>query len=356
MSPTGPPPPLPLNATQGNAEATRRAALPVQAPAPAQVNTLGTVQDGVPRTVQATSRSSAKRWVYTLNNPTDDEEQFVGELGEHDDVVYHVFGREVGDNGTPHFQGYVMLNVRKTLNQVRGFFPRAHWEISRGTPRQASDYCKKDGVFEEFGTLPESASGKRTDIDRFKEWCKAQADDNLYPSEQVIACEFSSLFLRYKDRLLELRDHLIPAPPLELGTPKDWQVRLRDSLLMPADDRTVVFATDPEGGKGKSWFTRWMLTHYAEQVQILGVGKRDDIAHMIDVHKRIFLFNVPRGQMEYFQYSVVEMIKDMMVISPKYNSRRKDLRQKSHVVVFCNEAPDMTKMSHDRYVSFDFED
>jgi len=71
---------------------------------------------------------------------------------------------------------------------------------------------------------------------------------------------------------------------------------------------------------------------------------------MVDVRSRIFLVNVPRGQMEYLNYGVLEMLKDRMVLSPKYESSMKILLNCPHVIVFCNEDPDMSKMSADRYV------
>ena len=93
-----------------------------------------------------------------------------------------------------------------------------------------------------------------------------------------------------------------------------------------------------------------MVSKYPNDTQVLSIGKRDDVAHALDQTKKIFLFNVPRGGMEFFQYTTVEQLKDRMVFSPKYDSKTKIWREKVHVVVFCNEEPDMAKMTADRYI------
>lgn len=125
---------------------------------------------------------------------------------------------------------------------------------------------------------------------------------------------------------------------------------LHDVLLVPPpDDRSILFYVDPDGGKGKTWFQRYMVSKFPAKVQILSVGKRDDIAHALDVTKSIFLFNIPRKQMEYIQYSVFEMIKDRMIFSPKYDSTMKTLNHNPHVVVFSNEEPDLERLTEDRF-------
>ena len=53
--------------------------------------------------------------------------------------------------------------------------------------------------------------------------------------------------------------------------------------------------------------------------------------------------------MEYFNYTVVEQLKDRVVFSPKYDSGTKVLTHNPHIVVFCNEMPDLTKMTFDRF-------
>lgn len=134
------------------------------------------------------------------------------------------------------------------------------------------------------------------------------------------------------------------------GDPRPWQAALEGELNGEADDRTVIFYVDPEGNNGKSWFQAWYLTKYPERTQVLSAGKRDDVAHSVDKTKTVFFFNIPRGGMEYMQYTILEQLKDRMVFSPKYNSTMKYLSHVPHVVVFCNEDPNMEKMSADRYI------
>ena len=289
--------------------------------------------------------SQSRHWVFTLNNWTEDEDDAL--RSPTNPFTYLVYGYETGQSGTPHLQGYVVFQQKKRLTQAKLLVsPRAALFIKRGTPQQAIAYCKKDGEFYEFGTAPQGRNGT-TQFDLFQVWL---LDHDTVPSQREIARAFPLLWLRYELRLRKLANHLQPPPTLEEEIVfRPWQVTLKQELLSDADDRTVAFYVDPEGGKGKTYFTRAMLSTYPDKVQSLSVGKRDDIAHAIDDTKSIFLFNVPRGGMEFLQYTVLEQLKDRMVFSPKYDSRTKLFRHRTHVVVFCNEEPDWTKMSVDRY-------
>lgn len=136
----------------------------------------------------------AKHWVFTLNNYSDIEVTALREL----ECVYIIFGFEVApDTETPHLQGYVSFDSRKSLAQVKDRIPRAHLEISRGTPKQASEYCKKSGTFEERGQLPKG-SGHRSDL------------VSLYGAirdgvgEQQIEEEYSTQFIRYQRSIQSL--------------------------------------------------------------------------------------------------------------------------------------------------------
>jgi len=93
----------------------------------------------------------AKHWCFTLNNWTSrDKLRLTTDL-----YTYLVYGEEEGlIERTPHLQGYIVFKDKKRLTACKKILPGAHWEPMKGTPQQASDYCKKDGNFFEDGTLP----------------------------------------------------------------------------------------------------------------------------------------------------------------------------------------------------------
>lgn len=293
--------------------------------------------------------ASHRRLVFTINNPTDDVEQALGDHLESPHVTYAVVGREVAPTtGTPHLQGFIIYkNPQRFSFFHRHVTSACHLEVARAKSSVASDYCKKDGDFEEYGQLP-SEQGRRTDLENFQAWVQSQA---VQPSERSIARQFPALYLRYRSTLLDLAVHLRPGPQLMLGEPelRDWQQGLDDLLDEDPDDRTISFYVDPEGAKGKSYFMRYYLSKKPDDVQCLSVGKRDDLAYAIDPTKTIFFFDIPRGCMEYLQYPVLEQLKDRVIFSAKYQSTTKFIDHNVHVIVFCNEFPDEEKLSEDRF-------
>lgn len=104
--------------------------------------------------------AQSRRWCFTLNNYSQEEYDHVAAV----DHVYLVVGKEIGEGGTPHLQGFVIFRSNKRLRAVSGLIPRAHWEVARATSTQASAYCKKDGDFFEDGVCPESNGGVREQI------------------------------------------------------------------------------------------------------------------------------------------------------------------------------------------------
>jgi len=101
----------------------------------------------------------AKNWCFTINNPPDDLDKATLHNDEY--FQYAIWGREVGESGTPHFQGYVQFTKQRSRVQVSALLPTAHLEIQKARSNiDAQEYCKKDGAFEEFGSF----------IDNMKNW------------------------------------------------------------------------------------------------------------------------------------------------------------------------------------------
>lgn len=96
-----------------------------------------------------------------------------------------VYGRETGASGTPHLQGFTQLSKQTSFSVVKRHLPGAHIEKRRGTPKQASDYCKKDGDFTEIGELPKQ--GKRNDLKALQEDIKAGMNEvDLYETHTAM--------------------------------------------------------------------------------------------------------------------------------------------------------------------------
>ena len=78
-------------------------------------------------------------WLFTINNPTSNDIPRTWS-----DVRYCVWQLEAGENGTPHLQGYVVLEKKKRLGGMKRLDGQAHWETRKGTHVQAKDYCRKE--------------------------------------------------------------------------------------------------------------------------------------------------------------------------------------------------------------------
>lgn len=75
-------------------------------------------------------------------------------------VKYICFGKEIGEEGTPHLQGYLVFEMARRLAYCKKILERAHWEKRQGNHEQAKAYCMKEGSFFEFGIEPMSQKRK----------------------------------------------------------------------------------------------------------------------------------------------------------------------------------------------------
>lgn len=155
------------------------------------------------------SGNKAKRWCFTINMASDEDrltelacwgfEPADGPQGEwhrmRDNIEYLHFQEEQGAQGTHHLQGFLILKKQERLSWLKRFHPRAHWEVARGTNKQADDYTRKEdtrvegGMTMTIGSLPEQqAPGKSAErlqraaeeLDIIKEGYKRPAEVDSY--------------------------------------------------------------------------------------------------------------------------------------------------------------------------------
>ena len=117
---------------------------------------------------------------------------------------------------------------------------------------------------------------------------------------------------------------------------------------------TCFVFREPVGNAGKTFLARHLMFHHdAVLVQMM---KKEDMLHVlsksITAKTRIVIFDLVRTTVDDgydVVYEVMEMLKDRLLCSGKYNSTSMHLKP-LHVIAFSNIEPDTTKMSADRWI------
>lgn len=239
----------------------------------------------------------SKRWCFTLNNYTEDQFVHIQTICNRNSAKF-IIGKEVGESGTPHLQGYIEFSRR--LRPRKLFFDAIHWESARGSRADNVGYCSKDGNYIVFG------------------------------------------FYVDKPLILLTEDQMYP-----------WQKWLFDLLKKDPDSRTVIWIWDSKGNIGKSAFAKAMCAnHNAISVD----GKANDIFNGIHNFKEVtgafpttIFIDCPRHNIDYMNYGAIEKVKNGHIFNGKYESKQL-IFNSPHVVVFANTPPDYTKFSRDRWI------
>lgn len=148
---------------------------------------------------------SRKNWCFTLNNWTENEKnQLINSM-----YSQLRFGKEIGENGTPHLQGNIIFyNTYRLSGLRRHFNPRIHWEPTQSAER-AGNYVLKENDYEIYykdkqGLFTDGKSqGRRTDLKEAAE--KVTKGTSI----EEIAKEFPELYIKYHNGFKSL--HLLQA-------------------------------------------------------------------------------------------------------------------------------------------------
>lgn len=292
---------------------------------------------------------------FTYNNYTPLVEticrQSVGEVG----IKYLIFGREVGESGTPHLQGYMQVNHDKFDRLKRRFGNSIHLEKQKGDSREAADYCKKEGDFEEFGSYehiasPKKRQGERKDLDSVKEAiAKGAKYDDIVDAHFACAAKYG----RFIKEQIQARDNGALVKSLKESFAgavlRPWQTGLLGVLHDTVCPRKIHWMWESSGNVGKSWMTRYLLA--MEDCTVLTEGKKTDMAYIFAKKPtKIVVIDLCRTNTEFLNgiYSLAENLKNGYIVSSKYDSTGV-VFEIPHVVIFANFEPDYTKWSADRY-------
>lgn len=147
-------------------------------------------------------KSQARRWILTINNPKETDEQMKEYIEGLEHFKYAIFSREKGhQTGTEHFQMFIIFKISKRFNTIKTYFPTAHIEKAKGSNSQCREYCSKSDTHisgpYEIGVFAEER--ERTDVKEFMELIRTGASDS------ILSDLFPSLFLREMNKLDRLR-------------------------------------------------------------------------------------------------------------------------------------------------------
>ncbi len=242
-------------------------------------------------------------WFLTWNNYDADSADLLIAFGG---VKRYCMQEEIGKDGTPHLQGVIVFSLQKRFTTLHRAFPHVHWEKCRNL-EAAKIYCTKLETRREDG----------------KQWVKGF--------------------------------HLItkPTDPLEGKELHDWQKEILDMVQNKADDRKIYWYWSATGNVGKSVLCKHMVMK-EDAILVGGAFKDAYYAIMQRVQKgkkpvSIVIFALSRSQGNKVSYIAMEGIKDGCFFSPKYESGM-CVYDPPHILVFANEAPDLTMLSSDRWV------
>lgn len=237
-----------------------------------------------------------RNWCFTFNNYT---EENIENLAQYfSDKSEYVFQEEVGENGTPHLQGFVSFKNAQRISFQENLPKQIHWETCKGNKKNNINYCTKK----------ETRNGRI----------------------------FSNFYEELKD---EFKYNIIT----------DWQREILELIKTEPDNRTINWYYNETGNIGKTILARHIAIENERCIVVS--GKANDIKFAIagmENKPRIVIWDIPRCNTDYISYSALEEVKNGMFFNGKYESGM-TIFNPPHVIVFANVEPEISKLSLDRW-------
>lgn len=256
-------------------------------------------QDYTAAVILKTAAVRSRKWSFTLNNFTHAE---LTQITQGYDFCKIVFGREIGDSGTPHLQGYLEMSNAKTMTALKKLLDidRIHLEPSFKCRTANVRYCIKGGdvIRNDFGVIYTGADLPKP--------------DELY----------------------------------------DWQRSILSLLNSAPDDRSIYWYYEPIGNSGKSKFGKYLAFHFPN-VCLTTATKSNDILTAVADTYTAYVLDFPRTineDKDYTPYKAIEQLKNGFITDSKLKKEsRRIMFNPPHVIIFSNSPPEKSKLSLDRW-------
>lgn len=240
-------------------------------------------------------KTALYKYDFVVNNYTASELSNVCQVCQ-DICVKFIVAEEVGEQGTPHLQGYLHLKKKQRytgLAKLPGF-ARASFRACRNE-QALIDYCRKDGKYTEGG---------------------------------------------------------FPKPIKIIQELRPWQKNVEDIFLTEPDDRKINWYWEETGNIGKSALVKYMVVKHG--CLFCDGGKKADLINLVfnaDMDKcRAIIWDIPRCAEGKISYSTLESIKNGLICNTKYETGVKVFNS-PHIFVFANFPPDdESQLSQDRWL------
>lgn len=206
-------------------------------------------------------------------------------------VTYAVCQREVAPGtGRRHLQGYSAFSRQVSMKQLKEMLGdgAAHLEVARGSPEEASDYCKKEasrdpgpdsGPFT-CGVLANvSGQGRRMDLEKLK------VDLDKGAELKDIAGAHFSAFLRYCRSIKEYRELTFNAAPRAFQTNcivywgPPGSGKTRSATWYDTSENTFWL---PRARSGAAWWDGYQGQRTVILDEFYGWLQRDVVQRLID--------------------------------------------------------------------------
>ncbi|UBR88846.1 putative replication-association protein [Mongoose-associated circovirus] len=201
--------------------------------------------------------AAAYRWCFTVNNWTEEEYGLITSIPR-SSVKYLILGKEVGESGTPHLQGFVNFVKKRRLGEVKKLpgFTRAHVEVARGTDLENQRYCQKGSQYLEIGCP--SRQGKSCKLTEAVKVLQESKGDL-----KKVATEYPEVYIRHGRGM---KDYVNAAGLVE---PRTWKTEVTVVVGPPGVGKTR-YVNEQTLGEEVYWKPRgpWWDGYFGQSVVV----------------------------------------------------------------------------------------